>query len=116
MADAENRRAPRISRSFMARYRMTFPQDTVWLVSPLRDLSSGGARFLSERPLAAGDTMDLQLILPLSKEPLLLKARVAWAKPGTMNMMEVGVTFDAGDTAIQHTIDQAVSHFLKKTP
>ena len=116
MADAENRRQPRIARSFMARYKMTFPQDTVWLISPLRDLSGGGARFLSERPLAAGDTMDLQLILPIAKEPVPVKARVAWARSGPMGMTEVGVTFDAGDTAIQQLIDQAVTHFLKKNP
>lgn len=114
MADADNRRNPRIARSFIARYRVAHPQDFSWLVSPLRDLSSGGARFLCERRLVVGDLLEMQLILPVAAQPVPLTARVAWVKPGPLNMVEVGVTFDPGDSAIQQTIDDAVTHFLKK--
>ncbi|MBI4342518.1 MAG: PilZ domain-containing protein [Candidatus Omnitrophica bacterium] len=114
MADSEQRRSPRIARSFMVRYRVTVPQDTVWLVSPLRDLSSGGARLLSERPLAIGDQLELQLILPMAQQPVPLKARVAWVRPAPLGMVEIGVTFDPGDAGIQQTIDSAVAHFLRK--
>ena len=111
---AENRRAPRVRHSFMVRYHLTDPQDAMWFVSPLRDLSSGGARFLSERQLSTGDQLEMQLILPSAPQPLSLKARVAWVKPGPLNMVELGVTFDPGDVGIQQTIDDAVKHFLKK--
>lgn len=116
MGEAENRRSPRVARSFMARYRVARAQESLWLVSPLRDLSSGGARFLSERTsLAAGDPLEMQLILPTAQQPLPLNARVAWVKRGAlMTTVEVGVTFDPGDSAIQQTIDDAVKHFLKK--
>ena len=114
MADAEHRRNPRIARSFMARYRITTLNETMWLVSPLRDLSSTGARFLSERALIAGDLLEMQLILPVAPQPLPLTARVAWVRPGPMDMVEVGVTFNPGDSGIQQTIDDAVRHFLKK--
>ena len=114
MADSEQRRSPRIARSFMVRYRVTVPQDTVWLVSPLRDLSSGGARLLSERSLVVGDQMELQLILPMAPQPVPLKARVAWVKPAPLSTVEIGVTFDPQDAGVQQTIDNAVTYFLRK--
>ena len=115
MSDGEQRRSPRINRSFMVRYRSSEPPEgATWLVSPLRDLSSGGARFLSERRLAVNDVLGLQLILPMFPQPVLLKARVAWMKSAPLNMVEVGVTFDPGDAAIQRMIDDAVAHFLRK--
>jgi hypothetical protein len=43
-----------------------------------------------------------------------VRARVAWAKPGPLQMVEVGVTFDPGDAKIQELIDVTVAHFLKK--
>ena len=118
MADApqdEQRRRPRISRPFMIRYRPSGKEQAGWLISPLRDLSGGGARFISEYPFFAGDTFEIQLLLPASKQPVLLKARVAWAKAAHIEgLSEVGVTFDPGDSGIQQTIDQAVAYFLDK--
>ena len=117
MADApqeEQRRRPRISRPFMIRYRPSGKEQAGWLVSPLRDLSGGGARFISEYPFFAGDAFEIQLLLPASKQPVSLKARVAWVKSAHMGLSEVGVTFDPGDTGIQQAIDQAVTHFLDK--
>ena len=117
MADTpkdEQRKRPRINRPFIVRYRPASTEDAKWFVSPLRDLSSGGARFISEYPFFVGDTFELQLLLPVSKDPILLKARVAWIKAAHMSMSEIGVTFGAGDTGIQQTIDQAVAYFLDK--
>ena len=117
MADApqdEQRKRPRISRPFMVRYRPVRKEQTSWFISPLRDLSSGGARFISEYPFFVGDTLEMQLLLPASKEPLPLKARVAWVKTAHMSMSEIGITFAPGDMAIQQAIDQVVTHFLGK--
>jgi hypothetical protein len=111
---SEHRKKPRVARAFMARYRLESPMVTDWLVSPLRDLSSGGARFLSERPFKAGQFIELQLLLPFARDPVVLRARVAWTKPGRLSMMEIGVTFDAGDPAAQQTIDAGVAHLLQK--
>ncbi len=114
MSEAEHRRAPRVARSLMARYRDGRSPGASWLMSPLRDLSSGGARFLSEVAFDVGSTLELQLLLPLAREPVSLKARVAWAQPARLGMVEVGVTFDPGDAAAQQSIDAAVAHFLHK--
>ena len=115
MASAENRRNPRITRAFMVRYRPLTHLDFPWLVSPLKDLSSGGARFISERRLEVGDMLELQLLLPASSQPVVLKARVAWVKSASFKLVQAGVTFDCGDATIQQMIDGAVAHFLKKT-
>ena len=113
MAAEERRRAPRIMRSFIVRYRAADQSGATWLASPLKDLSSGGARFLSEQPLAVNDVLALQLLLPTAQQPVALKARVAWVRPAPFNMAAVGVTFDPGDLLVQRTIDEAVAYFLR---
>ena len=115
MSQAENRRTPRIAHSFMVRYQP--PGRGVWLMSPLKDLSSGGARFLSEHAFTAGEAFEVQLILATSSQPVQLKARVAWVKPWRAGLREIGLTFDAGDVGIQRTIDEAVNRLLgRKSP
>ncbi|OGX29396.1 MAG: hypothetical protein A3B78_01145 [Omnitrophica WOR_2 bacterium RIFCSPHIGHO2_02_FULL_67_20] len=110
MGEAEHRRAPRIARPFMVRYQPS--GKSTWLMSPLRDLSSGGARFLSEHAFAAGAVFEIQIVLPTASQPVPLKARVAWVKPWRAGLLEVGITFDPGDALIQRTIDEAISRFL----
>ena len=109
----EQRQAPRVAHQFIARYRPV-TGNTGWLMSPLRDLSSGGARFLSEHPFLAGETVEMQLILPTSSQPVLLRARVAWAKPAKLGTVELGVAFDPEDTGVQRAIDKAVVYLLTK--
>jgi hypothetical protein len=108
----EHRLAPRAAAHPLVRYRPPGEPGATWLVSPLRDLSSGGARFLSEHPFAVGDTFEMQLLLPVAAQPIWVRARVAWAKLGVMKMVELGVTFDAGDAANQRLIDEAVARKL----
>ena len=114
MSSAEQRREPRVMHSFMVRYRATARGQTSWFVSPLRDLSSGGARFLCECLFEVGTVLDMQLLLPMSEQPVVLKARIAWAKPGPLNLTEHGVTFNPDDSRVQRVIDMAVAHFLRK--
>ena len=112
----EQRRSPRIRRSFMVRYRSPGLLEAVWLVSPLRDLSSGGARFLSERPFAVGSLLETQLLLPASRDPILLRARVTWAKPWRFKIAEIGVTFEVDDSKKQDAINDAVVRLLQRRP
>jgi len=114
MSQEENRRAARVARHVMARYRTTRVPEAAWLMSPLRDLSGGGARFLSEYAFEAGELMELQLLLPNAPKPIELKAKVAWMKPMPTRFTELGVTFDPGDTAVQRVIDEAIVRFLRQ--
>lgn len=113
-APPDKRQAPRISHAFMVRYRVPTAGKGVWLVSTLRDLSRGGARFRTDQVFAVGSTMDIQLLLPASPQPVALEARVAWAKAAPLGTVELGVTFDPKDTGIQQALDAAVTHFLRK--
>ena len=108
----EHRRSTRVAFRLLARYRPPGAPGATWLVSPLRDLSSGGARVFSEYVFAVGELFKLQLLLPVAAEPVWVMARVAWVKPGVMKMVELGVTFDAGDAANQRLIDEAVARKL----
>ena len=111
MSEGEHRRAPRITRGFMVRYRR--PSEKGWSVSPLRDLSSAGVRFLSEQIFVVGTELNLQLVLPTTQGPLALQGRVARVRPGPMDLMEYGVTFVVNAVAVQ-AINDAVEHFLHK--
>ena len=110
----DKRQHSRITRGFMVRYRNGIGLEAPWFVSPLRDLSGTGARFLSECALSAGDSVALQLILPLSQQPVCVGARVTWVKPVQFRLVEVGVEFTDQEVPAQQAIDQAVQHFLRK--
>ena len=109
----EQRRLPRVNRSFMVRYRAVGHAQGNWFVSPLRDLSSHGARFLSEQPFAVGSLLEVALVLPTVSKPILVQAKIVWAKPWRVGLTELGVAFDAGDDAAQQ-LRASVTRFLRK--
>lgn len=114
-APEEKRQAPRVARGFMVRYRSA-KTGGAWAVSPMKDLSRGGARFSADLALEPGDTLDLQLMLPVSRDPVAVKATVAWARAGVFGTTEVGVAFDVGDEAILKTLVAAAAQFAHKKP
>jgi len=69
---------------------------------------------MCEGAFAMGSTLELQLILPISREPVSLLARVTWTKPGPWDLIEHGVAFDEAGAGVQETIDAAVAYFLGK--
>jgi len=98
----------------MARYR---PRGTAtWLLSPLRDLSQGGARFLCDQSFEVGTALEMEIILPMIKQPIWCPAEVAWVKPADQpGCVELGVAFQAGDDRTREALQQAVRHFMKRT-
>ena len=112
--DAGQRREPRIARAFMMRYRALSPGSQAWLLSPLRDLSQGGVRFISERAFEVGTLLELKLLLPTASAPLAARGRVAWSKPGPMALVELGVTFEGLDPRTQQALQGAVKYFLER--
>ena len=113
MDEQEHRRTPRVMHAFMVRYRALSDAQGAWGVSPLRDLSSGGARFVCERPFPMEELLELQLVLPSAKAPVSLQARVTWVKPGPLNLAEHGVEFGKVPAETQQLIDTAVAHFAR---
>ena len=109
----EQRRLPRVNRSFMVRYRAAGQAQGNWFVSPLRDLSSHGARFLSEQPFAVGSLLEVALVLPTMPKPILVQANVVWTKPWRIGLTELGIAFDAGDD-VTRQLQASVARFLRK--
>lgn len=105
---------PRVTHAFMVRYRAPGGGPAAWLLSPLKDFSRGGARFVSEAGFAEGTLLQLKLLLPTHEQPVAIAARIAWARPGPLQLHEYGVTFAVDDPALQRAIDAAVAHFTKK--
>ena len=114
MSEPQQPRSPRVARSVIARYRKADAGQHTWLVSPLRDLSSKGARFLSERPEEVGWMLEMQLVLPNAPQPVAVPARIVWTRPAQMGLLEVGVAFVPSNPETQKAIDAAVAAFLGK--
>lgn len=114
MSDGERRQAPRIMHGFLIRYRAAAEGEAGWFVSPLIDLSTKGARFLSERPFQVNTPLEIQLVLPNSKEPVAVTGHVVRTSPGRLGMTELGVVFDRVEPIAQERIEAAVTHFFRR--
>lgn len=114
MTQAERPRATRFVRSFVVRYQSLEAGSNAWLTSTLRNFSSTGARFLCERAFRVGEAMVLQLVLPTSREPIMLKARVVWTKPSLLGVLEVGVAFEPSEMTAARAIADAADFYLRK--
>ncbi len=114
MNPENQRQNQRVDRRIIARYRTTIVPEASWLMSPLLDLSNGGAKFLSEYVFEVGEPVEVQLLLPSAPEPIPLTGKVAWARPGLERLTELGVTFRAPEPAVQQALASAVAYFLQR--
>ena len=116
MDEAEHRGSPRVTRAFMVRHKAAEGGPS-WFMSPLRDLSRSGARFMSEGGFDVGAKLTLELVLPAATQPVVVKALVAWKKPAPFGIAELGVTFEVDpQSATQQAIDTAVARFVGRQP
>lgn len=63
---------------------------------PVLDISRGGLRFLTQKPLKINSNVNLKIALPGEKIPLIQKGRVRWASfyVGKSYKYQIGVQFD----------------------
>ena len=99
----------RIAHTFIVRYPWSQSGQTMWWVSSLRDFSRTGARFLSEQPVRVGEDVNLQLLLPIAREPVWIRARVVSSKPIARHVFDVEVKFQSGPVDAQHAINDAAA-------
>ena len=114
---SERRNSHRVPCQFMIQYRGN--QHVAWDLSPLRELGSGGARFLADAELEPGEVVDIRMGLPLFSEPVQLPARVVWQKStfsGAFKVAETGIIFTNLDTHLLQTIDDTVHRLLQRPP
>lgn len=114
MKGDERRKDARVEKHFMAYYKRAGKLDKSWRMSPLKDISGSGARFLCEEKYAVGDQLELKLYMPASPKPQRMSATIIRMRETENGWNEVGVRFGSMDAPIQQAIDSIVKRFLKK--
>ena len=112
MSDEERRGAPRINRRFMVKYRK--PGETAWMMSPIKDMSATGIRFIGETTYQKNTVLELQLFLPTSTEPIGLSGVVKWEHGSAYTMGEHGIEFADLTPDQRERLKVATAFFLKK--
>ena len=112
----ENRYSPRVSKGYMIRYRSgsSLSDKADWAVSPLRNISETGVSFLSEQLFPAGSELEMQLLLPSTPEPIIVKGTVVAIRQTSPKLMQLGIQFTDPDAEAQAAIRQAISKFLRR--
>ena len=115
MNEPDRRKAFRAPRAFLVRYRPP-TSSGAWLMSPLRDISGSGARFLSEyMKFRGGDVLEVQLVLPNVPQPLPVVAKVMWVKPGKLRgTVELGVAFEFTEELDKTAVTEAAEFFDRR--
>ena len=109
-ASGERRSASRVACQAMVRYRR-FRRGSSWLASPFKDVSRGGARFVSEAAFRPGELLEVSVGMPLFHDPVPLAARVVWQRTmfsGALQLSEHGVRFVSLATELQQITDEAI--------
>ena len=115
MDSDERREAPRIRKGLIVKYRLSSEGASQWRMSPLRDFSATGIRFIAECSFPVGSVLELQLCLPTCAEPLRVAGIVKWVKAASSgSLAEHGVIFSQVDAVTQQQIAQAAELLLKK--
>ncbi len=113
MTSPEQRGAPRAERSLIARYRALESEAGPWFISPLKDVSLKGARFLTECEFKPGSRLVLHVALPSSREPRVLCATVNRIRLAADALWEVGVEFEALQPEDRRCLQEAVERVLR---
>lgn len=66
----KKRQHPRISWSFMIRYRLRDQVSAVWNVSTVKNISLGGCCFFSDTAYKPGDILDIEVQFPMIMEAM----------------------------------------------
>lgn len=99
----------------MVKYQTASTGAGQWRMSPLRDLSTTGIRFVAEGAFPVGTALELQVCLPAAAQAISVSGRVVWARSaGAGGMTEHGVSFESLNAATQQQIAQVVEFFLRK--
>ena len=90
--EQERRQAPRVENQLLVKFRLV--SDEKWHMTPLKDMSATGIRFMAEVPCDEGAALELQLLLPTIATPLRLAGRVSRVRPASIpQLFEYGVEF-----------------------
>lgn len=114
MDEKNSRSFPRVEGVFEVRYRVLGDLTHAWKIAVTIDLSATGAKFLVDSSVEKGMTLELQLILPSVRNPIIVSGRVIWSKPED-DMVECGIEFESLSPDQRLEIDALVG-FLYRSP
>jgi len=114
MRKDERRKDTRIEKHFMVHYKPAKEEGGSWRMSPLKDISKNGARFLYEGDCAMGEQLILELHMPANPAAQRIKATVVRIQETDNRWAEIGVSFNEIDEKTQNDINAIVNWFLKK--
>ena len=113
-AEREQRRAPRTKLKLHATlmpFSERFASDN--LIAPLRDLSSGGFSFLSDRSLPLGEQFAMLLPEDASGRPIVVLCTVAYWQPLDEQLFAIGARFcrvlREGESGLPITLEDPAS-------
>ncbi len=112
----ERRQFPRVLQPFDAHYRFYGDLMGGWRVVRTLNLGAGGMRFRSEDQLEVGARLEIQLNLPIFREPLVLRAQVIWCQTLAAGVVENGVEFVDVTSEQGEEIDELVRFLVKQEP
>lgn len=86
----------------------------VWQHVALVDFSAGGVGFESQEPYEPSETLELELHLPGSRAPLLLRGKVVRSLPRPAGVLECAVEFVEVTPTQQSGIDDLVAFLSRR--
>ena len=113
MSGPERRKDQRVTMPFAITFRFEGDPMVVQRSATVRDFSAGGVRLATDQLLEPGSTLELHIILPVRREPYILKGQVVWAKESGHELSEYGVMFVEVNPGLQFELNDLVE-FLKK--
>lgn len=112
----ERRRDRRLVQPFDARYRLYGELTESWRTIRTVNLSASGMRFRSADLMRVGDELEVALLLPAHREPIVVRGRIIWSQAMASGVAENGVEFVdvAPEQGMQ--IDALVKFLLQGRP
>ena len=116
MGEKERRDFGRIPVPFDIRYRIYGELGESWHDLTTSNISGGGMRFRTEELITVGTPLEVQIGLPGSPAPLVVRGKIVWSRLLGSGVSENGVQF-MDMTPEQHEhIDGLVRFLMKKPP
>jgi len=113
MSSRDQRKFSRVGLPITIRHRQAGELMEMWSVGTLLDLSAGGLRFTSLKPIDQGTRLEFQIILPTRKEPYVLSGDILWEKKSEGGLLEYGVSFPDVNPDQQAELDELVQFLMK---
>ena len=111
----ERRKAPRVTSQLLVKFKSANDPQAQWQMTPLKDLSHSGLRFIAEAICDVGLSLELQLLLPTLATPLRLTGRIVWSQPSSIApLVEYGVEFTELSATQREAIDTLVTLYLSR--